>query len=72
MKVTLSFPESRAPFIFELLKNLKFVHIEKEDETDIPAWHKAILDERIAEYEQNPDDLIDWKDIQKDTLKPTQ
>ena len=69
MTLTLNFPDSKAAFILELLQNLKFVHIEKED--DIPAWHKAILDERNAEYEQNPDDLIDWEDIQKDRLKPT-
>ena len=69
MTITLNFPDSKAAFILELLQNLKFVHIEKED--DIPAWHKAILDERNAEYEQNPDDLIDWEDIQKDRLKPT-
>ena len=69
MTITLKFPDSKAAFILELLQNLKFVHIEKEE--DIPAWHKAILDERNADYEQNPEDLLDWEDIQKDRLKPT-
>jgi hypothetical protein len=67
MTITLNFPDTKAGFIFELLRNLKFVTIEKDDE--IPEWHKAILDERIAEYEKNPDDLIDWEDIEKEPLK---
>ncbi len=67
MRIILNFPDTKATFIFELLKNLRFVKIEKED--DIPEWHKAILDTRIAEYEQNPNDLIDWEDIQKEKTK---
>ena len=70
MTITLKFPDSKAAFILELLQNLKFVHIEKKD--DIPAWHKPILDERNAEYELNPDDLIDWEDIQKDSFNLSQ
>ena len=69
MTITLKFPDSKAAFILELLQNLKFVHIEKEE--GILAWHNAILDERNEEYEQNPDDLLDWEDIQKDRLKLT-
>ncbi len=61
MRITLSFPDTKATFIFELLQNLKFVIIEKEDE--IPDWHKAILNSRIAEYEKNPNDLVNWEDI---------
>ncbi len=67
MRVILNFPDTKATFIFELLKNLKFVKVEKED--DIPEWHKTILDARIAEYEQNPNDLIDWEDIQNEKTK---
>jgi hypothetical protein len=67
MKITLNFPDSKAAFILELLRNLKFVSIEKTE--DIPQWHKDILDERIAEYEKNPNDLIDWEDIQKEKVK---
>ncbi len=64
MRITLSFPDTKASFIFELLQNLKFVIIEKQD--DVPEWHKAILDDRNAEYEKSPDDLMDWEDIQKE------
>jgi Putative addiction module component len=67
MKITLNFPDNKAAFILELLRNLKFVSIEKTE--DIPQWHKDILDERIAEYEKNPNDLIDWEDIQKEKVK---
>lgn len=67
MTITLSFPDTKAAFILELIRNLKFVNIEKEDE--IPEWHKAILDESIAEFEKNPNDLIDWEDIEKQPLK---
>jgi hypothetical protein len=67
MRVTLNFPDGKAAFILELLRNLKFVTIENEEE--IPDWHKAILDKRLADYEQNPNDLLDWEDIQKEPLK---
>lgn len=69
MRITLSFPESKAAFLFELLHNLKFISIEKEE--DIPEWHKAILDERYADDENNDEELIDWEDIQKDKIKTT-
>ncbi len=69
MTITLNFPDSKAAFIIELLQNLKFVHIEKDE--DLSDWHKEILDERNAEYEQNPNDLIDWVTIQKDSLTST-
>ncbi len=67
MTITLSFPDTKADFILELIKNLKFVNIEKDD--NIPDWHKAILDQRIAEYEKNPTDLIDREDVQNENKK---
>jgi Putative addiction module component len=67
MTIKLSFPDTKASFIFELLQNFKFVIVEKQE--DIPDWHKAILDNRIAEYEKNPNDLIDWEDVQKEKIK---
>lgn len=36
---------------------------------DIPEDHKLILIERIAEYEANPDNVIDWETLKAELLK---
>ena len=37
---------------------------EESTPTDIPEWHKAILDERLRDMEENPDDWTSWEDAQ--------
>ena len=39
------------------------------DVEDIPEEHQQILNERIAEYESNPDNIIDWKALKAALLK---
>lgn len=50
------------------LKN-KFKGIYQEG-IDVPAWHKAIVRERLASYKTQPDQAIDFNsamdDIEKD------
>ena len=29
-------------------------------EDDIPQWHKEIIDSRLKDYKQNPDDVTDF------------
>jgi len=29
-------------------------------ENDIPQWHKEIIDKRLNDYKQNPDDVTDF------------
>ena len=30
---------------------------------DIPDWHKTLLEERLAEYERNPSNVISWDEL---------
>ncbi|MCK4853121.1 MAG: addiction module protein [Bacteroidales bacterium] len=40
----------------------KYSELEKEENQmiDIPDWHKGIIDQRLAEKENNPDSMIDF------------
>jgi hypothetical protein len=33
------------------------------DKTDIPDWHKTILNERLEEYDRDPTNVISWEDL---------
>lgn len=49
----------------------KYKELESEEQIfDIPEWHKAIVDERMAAYKKNPKDVIDFEqacdDIEKE------
>jgi hypothetical protein len=33
---------------------------------DIPQWQKDLIDLRLAEYNKNPDDALDWEDVSKE------
>ena len=55
---------------WQYLKN-KYKGLENEEQTfDIPEWHKAIIDQRLAAYKSNPTDVIDFDmacdDIEKE------
>ena len=38
------------------------------DRVPVPDWHKAILDERLADLEANPDDSVPWEQV-RDELR---
>jgi putative addiction module component (TIGR02574 family) len=38
------------------------------DRVPVPDWHKAILDERLADLEANPDDAVPWEQV-RDELR---
>lgn len=42
---------------------------EKRQEKEITSEIKALLDERIAEYEKNPHKVKSWKEIEERLLK---
>jgi Putative addiction module component len=49
----------------------KYKGLENEEQAfDIPEWHKAIIDQRLAAYKANPTDVIDFDkacdDIEKE------
>ena len=41
----------------ELKSKFKGIEI---DEIDIPYWHKDAVGKRLAEYENNPNDILDF------------
>jgi hypothetical protein len=45
---------------WQYLKN-KYSGLESEEQTfDLPEWHKAIIDQRLAAYNAKPTDVIDF------------
>ncbi|MEN8248919.1 MAG: addiction module protein [Bacteroidota bacterium] len=62
-QITINIPESKYNFFIELIHNLGF---KKAEEYDIPEEHKAIVRERIEKYNQDPDRLLYWEDVQDD------
>ena len=50
-----------------LLKKLQA--FKKQQETQLSEAHRALLDERIASYESNPSNVIDWETISKELEK---
>lgn len=36
---------------------------------EIPEEHRLVLNERIAEYESDPDNIIDWETFKEELLK---
>ncbi len=39
---------------------------EKEEHQEISTEHKKELDNRLESYKNNPNDVLDWKDVQND------
>jgi hypothetical protein len=69
MKITLNIPDDKAIFFLDLIKNLNFTIVENQYELDISESHKKILDERMAEYKRNPDNLMDWDQVKRELDK---
>ncbi len=39
---------------------------KQQQEGTLSDSHKALLDDRIASFEKNPDQVIDWEDVMKE------
>jgi hypothetical protein len=52
---------------WEYLKN-KYSMLERGEENDfeIPEWQIGIVHERLLEYRSNPENVVDWTDVQKE------
>ena len=75
VKIQLPSDKKEAQFVMELLKKLNLI-FETQDESklvgDTSEELKILLQERIADMEANPNDVISWEDIQKrDQLQTT-
>lgn len=50
----------------EVLTILEADVVHAKQNTGLPDWQKKLLDERIKEIEDNPDDCEDWKEVLKE------
>jgi len=66
-QITISIPDNKEEFFIDLMKSLSFVKkIESVENIDIPEWHKAILDQRMENYKNNPERYREWEDVKKE------
>ena len=40
-----------------------------ECQIPIPNWHREVLEERLADYQANPDKGRPWEEVEADLLK---
>lgn len=59
-------PDSKIGFFKELLASLNFTVTETAQENELSPEHKKILDQRLDEYEKNPDSYLSWEEVKKD------
>jgi hypothetical protein len=52
-ELTITIPDN----IFDSVKSMlqQIPELKIQENNDIPEWHKAIFDERLEEFEKNPD-----------------
>ncbi len=67
MKILLDIAPEKTDFVLELLQNFDFVRVEDVSE-ELTDAHKAILDERWADYVANPDSAIPLEDVKNELL----
>ena len=68
VKIKLPSDKKEAQFVIELLKKLNLIFETQDDSKlidDTSEELKTLLKNRIADMEDNPDDIISWEDIQK-------
>jgi len=63
---TVTVPDNKISFFIELIKSIDFLKINESDVvSEIPEWHKSIIDKRLKEYQENPENVIEWETAQK-------
>lgn len=66
-QIAITIPDNKVELFIDLMNSLSFVKkIEPIEGTDIPEWHKAIIDERMENYQKNPESFQKWEDVQKE------
>ena len=67
---TITIPDNKVRIFIELMKNISFVKKIEEDYTmDIPEEHKKIVRERVKKYQNNPENYLEWGDIENKIVK---
>ena len=49
-----------------LKRKYKVIEREEKDTVEIPEWHKEIVLQRLKEYQSNPENVLDWEEVQKE------
>jgi hypothetical protein len=68
MNITIELPKNRkeADFVLQLLQKLNLVFKQQEPTSDaLPDELQELLEERLMDLKQNPQDVILWEDIKK-------
>lgn len=69
-QLVLNIKDSHVAFFLDLIRRFDFVKIENEKgSNELTDHQKNILDERLNNYQNNPDSYLDWEDIKKDIEK---
>lgn len=63
MKIVLEIEEDKIPFFLELIRNFNFVRVEEADKSLLTPEHLAILEERLAAYEADPENVVSWEEV---------
>jgi len=63
-QIAVTIPDNKERIFLDILRNLSFVEkFETIESSDIPDWHKAIIDQRVDELNQNPETLRSWDEV---------
>jgi len=66
-QIAVTIPNNKESLFIELMNSLSFVKkVESIDNSDIPEWHKSIIDERTNNFKNNPESYRDWEEVQKE------
>jgi hypothetical protein len=63
MKLTLNIQESKLAFFLELIRNFDFIQVDISENIELSEEHITILEERLAAYEAQPDNLLTWEEV---------
>jgi putative addiction module component (TIGR02574 family) len=55
--------EERISLAAELLQSITIAHANDEWDPGVPPEHRAILAERMKEYNENPDEGTSWEEF---------
>ena len=65
--IAVTIPDNKERLFMEMMKSISFVeNVEPIEGSDIPEWHKAVIDQRMENYGKNPESFRDWDDVQKE------
>ncbi len=52
-----------------LLRLIYGMVLADQESYEIPEWHKQVIQERLEEYERNPDNVISWEELKSKIKK---